>query len=83
MQDKYIQKIIMLYKVQQMGLKSQYDKKEESLILDMDTKDIILSKIMNKNKILILEKQRHLSLLKKKGRIDKDIDYKNIIKVLE
>ena len=83
LRDEWIQKIIMVYKVQQMGMKSEYDEKYESLKLDIDSKDIILNKMISKNKILMVEKQRHLKLIKEKGRIDRDIDYKNIIKILK
>ena len=66
-----------------MGLKSEYDKKQEGLKQDKGTKEALISKIISKNKVLILEKNRHLNLLKKKGQKDKDLDYKNIIQVLE
>ena len=78
-----VQKIIMMYKVQQMGLKSEYDKKQEGLKSDKGVKEALINKIINKNKVLILEKNRHLNLLKKKGQKNKEIDYKNIIQVLE
>ena len=66
-----------------MGMKSEYDKKQEGLKQDKGTKEALISKIISKNKVLILEKNRHLNLLKKKGQKDKDLDYKNIIQVLE
>jgi hypothetical protein len=76
-------KLIKTYKVQQMGVKSEYDIKEETLIQDKCVKDLMLKKIINKNKVLMLERNRHMSLLKNKGKRDKSFDYKNIIKVLE
>ena len=78
-----IQKLITTYKVQQLAIKSEYDKKRDDLKQDTGVKDMMLSKIINKNKVLLLEKSRHLGLLKRKGRKDKAIDYKHIIEILE
>lgn len=77
-----VQRICQEYKVQQMGLKSQYDKKKDDLQQDNGIKDIMLNKIISKNKLLILEKNRHMKLLKRKGKVDKSFDYKNLIDIM-
>jgi hypothetical protein len=77
-----IQALIKTYKVQQMGLKSEYDKKKDDLQADSGIKDAMLDKIINKNKVLILEKNRNLNLLRKKGKKTKDKDYKSIIDII-
>lgn len=76
------QALIKTYKVQQMGLKSEYDVKKEVLQADTGVKDVMLGKIINKNKVLILEKNRHLDLLKKKSKKVKNEDYKSIIDIM-
>jgi hypothetical protein len=78
-----VQKLIQFYNIQELGVKSEYDNKTETLRQDKGVKDLMLSKIINKNNVLMLEKSRYMGLLKKKGKKDKAFDYKNILMVLE
>lgn len=78
-----VQQLLQMYKVQQLGLKSEFEQKIKDLEDDKGIKDILLSKVMNKNKVLILEKNRHLSLLKKKSKNkNNSFDFKDILSVI-
>ena len=78
-----IQQILKFYKVEQMGLKSQYDKKKEILEKESQTKALALERMLNINRVLMLEKIVVLNLLKKKGKKDKELGYESIVKLMK
>lgn len=77
-----VQQLIQMYKVRQLGIKSEFEQKINDLEQNKGIKDMILNEIINKNKVLLLEKNRHLSLLKKKKKNKKSIQYKDILDVI-
>jgi len=78
-----VQKILQTHKIQQLGIKSKQDTKKDSLSQEIGVKDQLLTKITNKNKVLLLEKNRHLRLLMKKGKREKGSAITNLLEFLQ
>ena len=65
-----------------MGLKSKYDVLTEDLVKKENIKDIALTKVKNKNRVLLLEKMVKMKMLKNKGRKESN-SFRQVLEVLK